>query len=49
MVMTWNGDMIVNLSPWFLNSNGAEKHQTVHVGSSVPGETPWIEGTLANA
>ncbi len=31
MVMTWNGDEIVDLSREFLDSNGASKHQTVHV------------------
>lgn len=29
--MTWNGNVIVNLSREFLNSNGAEKHTTVSV------------------
>ncbi len=29
--MTWNGNVIVNLSREFLNSNGAEKHTTVAV------------------
>ena len=36
MVMTWNGDKIVNLSRKFLASNGASKHQTVHVEHSSP-------------
>ena len=47
MVMTWNGDKIVNLSREFLASNGASKHQTVHVEEQRPYETPWGEGTLA--
>ena len=29
--MVWNGVSIVNISREFLNSNGAEKHQNVHV------------------
>ena len=47
MVMTWNGDKIVNLSRKFLASNGASKHQTVHVEEQQSYETPWGEGTLA--
>ena len=47
MVMTWNGDKIVNLSRKFLASNGASKHQTVHVEAQQSYETPWGEGTLA--
>ena len=47
MVMTWNGDEIVNLSREFLASNGASKHQTVHVEAQQGYETPWGEGTLA--
>ena len=47
MVMTWNGDKIVNLSREFLASNGASKHQTVHVEAQQSYETPWGEGTLA--
>ncbi|NEG69418.1 phosphoribosylformylglycinamidine synthase [Bifidobacterium choloepi] len=31
MIMRWNGDVIVDLSRAFLASNGAEKHQDVHV------------------
>ena len=47
MVMTWNSDKIVNLSREFLASNGASKHQTVHVEAQQSYETPWGEGTLA--
>ena len=47
MVITWNGDKIVNLSRKFLASNGASKHQTVHVEAQQSYETPWGEGTLA--
>ncbi|TPF95149.1 phosphoribosylformylglycinamidine synthase [Bifidobacterium sp. UTBIF-78] len=49
MVMTWNGDEIVNLSREFLASNGASKHQTVHVEAQQAYEVPasWTTGTLA--
>ncbi|RSX54801.1 phosphoribosylformylglycinamidine synthase [Bifidobacterium dolichotidis] len=36
MVMRWNGDVIVDLSREFLSSNGAPKHQHVHVGEQQP-------------
>ncbi|MBW3082435.1 phosphoribosylformylglycinamidine synthase [Bifidobacterium phasiani] len=45
--MTWNGDVIVDLSREFLNSNGAPKHMDVHVTSGAGYETPWMSGTLA--
>ncbi|KAB7791159.1 phosphoribosylformylglycinamidine synthase [Bifidobacterium leontopitheci] len=49
MVMTWNGDEIVNLKRSFLASNGASKHQVVHVeaqqGYAVP--AAWRSGSLA--
>ncbi|RSX53086.1 phosphoribosylformylglycinamidine synthase [Bifidobacterium goeldii] len=50
MVMTWNGDEIVNLSREFLASNGASKHQIVHVEAQQAYETPaaWREGSLAD-
>ncbi|MBT1162836.1 phosphoribosylformylglycinamidine synthase [Bifidobacterium sp. SO1] len=50
MVMTWNGDEIVNLSREFLASNGASKHQVVHVEAQQAYETPatWREGSLAD-
>ena len=47
MVMTWNGDRIVDLSREFLSSNGAAKHQVAHVEAQGAYETPWSEGTLA--
>ncbi|MBW3091261.1 phosphoribosylformylglycinamidine synthase [Bifidobacterium miconisargentati] len=49
MVMTWNGDEIVNLSREFLASNGASKHQTVHVEAQQAYEVPaaWRSGSLA--
>ena len=47
MVMTWNGERIVDLSREFLSSNGAAKHQVAHVEAQGAYETPWSEGTLA--
>ncbi len=41
VVMEWNGDTIVNVSRDFLSSNGAAKHQDVHVVSAQPIESPW--------
>ena len=34
--MVWNGKSIVNISREFLNSNGAEKHQNVHIALLEP-------------
>ena len=50
MVMTWNGDKIVNLSREFLASNGASKHQVVRVEEQEAYEVPasWREGSLAD-
>ena len=39
--MVWNGVSIVNISREFLNSNGAEKHQTVHVQKSSVWQPQW--------
>ena len=39
--MGWNGTSIVNISREFLNSNGAEKHQTVHVQKSSVWHPQW--------
>ncbi|PST49079.1 phosphoribosylformylglycinamidine synthase [Bifidobacterium callitrichos] len=49
MVMTWNGDEIVNLKREFLASNGAPKHQTVHVEAQQAYEVPaaWRSGSLS--
>ena len=47
LVMRWNGDVIVDLSREFLNSNGAPKHMDVHVTSGAGYETPWMSGTLS--
>ena len=46
MRMTWQGDTIVNLSRAFLASNGAPKHQTVHVEQGGSYTTPWREGSF---
>ncbi|WP_043167100.1 phosphoribosylformylglycinamidine synthase [Bifidobacterium callitrichos] len=48
MVMTWNGDEIVNLKREFLASNGAPKHQAVHVEAQQAYEVPaaWRSGSL---
>ena len=35
--MVWNGKSIVNISREFLNSNGAEKHQNVHIEKGTVG------------
>ena len=37
----WNGDAIIDLSREFLNSNGAPKHQDVHVCAAEAYATPW--------
>lgn len=47
MRMTWNGDTIVDLSREFLSSNGAAKHQDLHVESGSGYTTPWMEGDLS--
>ena len=47
MTMVWNGDKFVDLSREFLASNGAPKHQVVHVEAQHGYATPWKTGTLA--
>ena len=42
--MSWNGDVIVDVSREFLNSNGAPKHQKVHVPAAEQWAPTW-EGT----
>ena len=42
--MHWNGDTIVDVSREFLDSNGAPKHQTVHVLAAEKWQPTW-EGT----
>ena len=39
--MVWNGVSIVNISREFLNSNGAEKHQNVHVEKGSVWQPQW--------
>ncbi|MGN0708279.1 MAG: phosphoribosylformylglycinamidine synthase [Faecalibacterium sp.] len=39
--MVWNGVSIVNISREFLNSNGAEKHQNVHVQKGKVWQPQW--------
>ncbi len=39
--MVWNGVSIVNISREFLNSNGAEKHQNVHVEKATVWQPQW--------
>ena len=48
--MTWNGDTIVDVSREFLSSNGAPKHQDVHIVSAEAYAPAWAgaEGTLAD-
>ena len=45
--MTWNGTTIVDVSREFLASNGAPKHQSIHIVSAEPYTTPWAGETLA--
>ena len=47
LVMTWNGQNIVDISREFLNSNGAEKHQNVHVPAMGVWQPQWAGDTLA--
>ncbi len=46
LVMTWNGDQIVNVSRAFLNSNGAPKSAKVHICEGTAYTTPWEGATL---
>ena len=41
LLMYWNGTAIVDISREFLNSNGAEKHQTVHVEAAKVWKPQW--------
>lgn len=45
--MVWNGDAIVDVSREFLASNGAPKHQDVHVCAGETYEPQWSGETLA--
>ena len=44
--MEWNGTTIVDVSREFLNSNGAAKHQDVHVRRGGSYERTWAGDTL---
>ncbi len=44
--MVWNGATIVDVSRDFLNSNGAEKHQNVHVERSTVWQPQWAGKTF---
>ena len=44
--MTWNGAAIVDISREFLNSNGAEKHQKVHVEKASVWQPQWAGSTF---
>ncbi|MGN0959355.1 MAG: phosphoribosylformylglycinamidine synthase, partial [Coriobacteriales bacterium] len=46
LIMTWNGDQIVNVSRAFLNSNGAPKSAKVHICEGTAYTTPWKGATL---
>lgn len=45
--MEWNGETIVDVSRAFLASNGAPKHQSVHVAEGGSYERTWPGATLA--
>ena len=45
--MVWNGVSIVNISREFLNSNGAEKHQSVHIEKMNVWQPQWVGVTFA--
>ncbi len=45
--MVWNGVTIVNISREFLNSNGAEKHQNVHVEKGTVWQPQWDRPTFS--
>ena len=47
LVMKWNGQVIVDVSREFLNSNGAEKHAAAHVPMNNVQCTMNNEGTFA--
>ena len=48
--MTWNGDTIVDVSREFLASNGAPKHQVVHIVAAEPFTPRWVcEGAASLA
>jgi phosphoribosylformylglycinamidine synthase len=46
LVMDWNGKAIVNISREFLNTDGAEKHQNVHVLKGTTWQPQWAGDTF---
>ena len=46
--MVWNGVPIVDISREFLNSNGAEKHQKVHVERGTVWQPQWAGATFGD-
>ncbi|MDD4381657.1 MAG: phosphoribosylformylglycinamidine synthase subunit PurQ, partial [Atopobiaceae bacterium] len=46
LTMTWDGATIVDVSREFLSSNGAPKHQRVHVEAAKPYSRTWEGDTL---
>ncbi|OUN74933.1 phosphoribosylformylglycinamidine synthase [Faecalibacterium sp. An58] len=44
--MVWNGATIVDISRDFLNSNGAEKHQNVHIQKGTVWQPQWAGSTF---
>jgi phosphoribosylformylglycinamidine synthase len=46
--MVWNGVPIVDISREFLNSNGAEKHQNVHVERGTIWQPQWAGETFGD-
>ncbi len=46
--MVWNGVTIVDVSREFLNSNGAEKHQKVHVERGTIWQPQWAGETFGD-
>ncbi|HJC54935.1 MAG TPA: phosphoribosylformylglycinamidine synthase, partial [Candidatus Gemmiger stercoravium] len=47
MVEVWNGSAIVDLSREFLNSNGAERHASVHITAGHAWTPSWPGSTFA--
>jgi phosphoribosylformylglycinamidine synthase len=48
LVMTWRGRTIVDVSREFLSSNGAPKHQVVHIEHQEPWQPAWEGDDLAD-
>ncbi|MCI2047403.1 MAG: phosphoribosylformylglycinamidine synthase [Faecalibacterium sp.] len=46
LVMDWNGKAIVDISRAFLNTDGAEKHQNVHVEKAAAWQPQWAGDTF---